>query len=105
VGEKESRGDVMTTTRVPQDVLRHADALLALVSDGAQVVSQSRCVDHLLDIYNEATEPGLRAEVCQWIGRFGKRSMIAADEVRSAALDICTAAAVEQAFEHLVIGA
>ena len=95
----------MTTTRVPQDVLRHADALLALVRDGAQVVSQSRCVDHLLDIYNEATEPGLRNEVCSWIGRFGKRTMISAEEVRAVALDICAAAAVEQAFEHLVIGA
>jgi|RhiMethySRZTD1v2_1073278.scaffolds.fasta_scaffold827556_2 hypothetical protein len=95
----------MTTTRVPQDVLRHADALLALVRDGAQVVSQSRCVDHLLDIYNEATEPGVRTEVCTWIGRFGKRTMISTEEVQAAALDICAAAAVEQAFEHLVIGA
>jgi hypothetical protein len=95
----------MTTTRVPQDVLRHADALLALVADGVQVVSQNRCVDHLLDLYNEAAEPGVRTEVCSWIGRWGKRSMISADEVRSDALDICAAAAVEQAFEHLVIGA
>lgn len=95
----------MTTTRVPHDVLRHADALLALIADGAQVVSQNRCVDHLLDLYNEAPEPGVRAEACNWIGRLSKRSMVSAEEVRAAALDICAAAAVEQAFEHLVIGA
>lgn len=95
----------MSTIQVPEAVLALADTLLTMAGGDADVVSQSRCVDVLLDIYNSTAEPALRAEVCGCIERFAKRSMIPVGEVRNAALDICAAAAVEGAFGHLVIGA
>lgn len=94
----------MTTTQVPEAVLALADTLLTMAGDAAAVVSQNRCIDVLLDIYNCSPEPAVQAEVCRWIGQLSKRTLVAVDEVRAAALDICAAAAVEGAFGHLVLG-
>lgn len=95
----------MNPTHVPQAMLTKADELLALGGDSEDLIPQTRCVDQLLDIYNSVKEPAVRAAVCEWLAKFAKRSMIEPGEVRAAALDICAAAAVEGAFDHLVVGA
>ncbi len=78
------------------------DRLWAATStDG--LVSRDRCVDDFLDLYGATATLAVRREIELFIGRISARSLISTLEIRDVLAEICAAAGVESAFEHLVL--
>jgi hypothetical protein len=65
--------------------------------------SRGRATDALLDLYGATTDAAVRAEIGRVIERWRGRSLVAPGELRAALDVICAAAAVESAFDRLVV--
>jgi hypothetical protein len=73
------------------------DAAIAEVQ-GQCLVSQGRCVDHLLDLFNMTTDPVVRAAVSFAIDDIRKISAVRAAELVDALRLIAAVAEIEAAF-------
>jgi hypothetical protein len=83
-----------TSTRSP--FLDQLDATVADVH--GQLLSQGRCVDHLLDLYNLTVDPVVRAAIVFAIDDIRRISAVRADEFVDALRLIAAVAEIEGAF-------
>jgi hypothetical protein len=67
-------------------------------SEGPALLSQQRCVDHLLDLYNTTDNTTVRQVIGEVLADIRHLSSVRADEMRSNAVLLAAAAAVEAAF-------
>jgi hypothetical protein len=67
--------------------------------DGQVLVSQSRCVDHLLDLMNLTTNEAIRTVITEVLDDIRHLSVVRADEMESCYALLGAVAAVEAAFE------
>ena len=67
------------------------------------IISQSKVVDLLLDLYSAVEEPAVRDEIGSALALLSRRNLVTATELRAALAVIETAAQVEAAFAHLLL--
>lgn len=68
------------------------------------VVTQSRCVDQLLDLLNMASEPAVKCLLCDFLAEIRKLSAVSGQRVGQM-LDLALAAThVESAYSAMVLG-
>jgi hypothetical protein len=89
--------DQVTTTN-PTPTIDQALAELATVLDGTVLVSQERCVDALLDLYNAAPNNLVRGLVTDMIDPIRHLSAVRADAILAQLNEVTAALAVELAF-------
>lgn len=87
----------MTPTSATTAFDRALVAMETLVADQV-LVSQDRCVDGLLDLYNTAPTNVLRHLVAELIDEIRHVSSVRADELAEALAELSAAASVETAF-------
>lgn len=93
---------VLANPTPAEQFLAEAERVRA-VAAGQLVVSQSRCVDHLLDLLNLATEPAVRAVLGAGLAAIRRLSSVeGADLLRTVALAVA-AAHVESSYDELVL--
>ena len=68
-----------------------------------ELMSRDRCVDEFLDLYGATASVAVRREIEVFIGQISARSLISSPEIRDVLAEICAAAGVDSAFEHLVL--
>ncbi len=91
----------MTMTSELKPVSNRFETILADLYqrvDGAVLVSQDRCVDHLLDLYNAAPGDVVRLVVSEIIDDMRHLSAIRAVELHDRLDEVMAAVAVEAAF-------
>lgn len=91
----------MTNQMTTADVTTRFDqALTALGSalEGQLLISQDRCVDHLLDLFNSAPTDVVRRLVVDVMDSIRHLSAVRTDEIRAELDQLAAAAAVETAF-------
>jgi hypothetical protein len=87
--------------------LTEIDMLSAMVDeviadlDGQALVSQSRCVNDLLDLWNTTTSRSARRIVAESLNEISNLSAVEAQFMRECSDLICLAAGVDEAFDHL----
>lgn len=68
------------------------------------VVTQSRCVDELLDLMNLASEPAVRSLLCDFLAEIRKLSAVSGQRIAQM-FDLALAAVhVESAYSAMVLG-
>lgn len=67
------------------------------------VLSQGRCVDHLLDLLNLTTEPSVQAELVACLTSIRKLSAVEGDLFRGVLANVVTAVEVEAAYAQFVL--
>ncbi|MPY91946.1 MAG: hypothetical protein GEV08_02450 [Acidimicrobiia bacterium] len=67
------------------------------------VLSQGRCVDHLLDLMNLTTEPSVQAELVDCLSGIRKLSAVEGDVFRAALAAAVAAVEVEAAYAQFVL--
>ena len=96
----------MTTTPIT-DELTSLDVLAALIDgvvadlDGQAVVSQSRCVDNLLDLWNATTSHSAREVLAETLTEIRHLSAVETSYVQEQSALVHLAAAVDEVFDHL----
>ena len=73
------------------------DAALTEVA-GQPLISQSRCVDWLLDLFNLTEEAGLRDVVSECLAEIRHLNAVRGQDMQAALMLISTAAAIEMVF-------
>ena len=73
------------------------DAVLTEVA-GQQLISQSRCVDWLLDLFNLTEVAGLRDVVAECLAEIRHLNVVRGKDMQAALLLISAAAAIEMVF-------
>jgi hypothetical protein len=77
--------------------LTHLDAAIAEVGDQV-LVSQSRAVDHLLDLFNLTTDPVVRAALSFAIDDIRRLTAVRGDELVDSLRLVAAVAEIEDAF-------
>lgn len=96
----------MTTTPITDD-LTTLDVLAALIDgivsdlDGSAVVTQSRCVDNLLDLWNATTSHSARQVLAETLTEVRYLSAVETSFVQERSALVHLAAAVDEVFDHL----
>ena len=83
--------------------LVEASRVRSLVGDQL-ILSQGRCVDHLLDLLNLTTEPSVRAELAAFLADIRLLSAVEGAHMRGLLDVLVTAVEVESAYARYVVG-
>jgi hypothetical protein len=95
---KRRRRDADDASHLAESFFAHLDPFLA-DTDGQLLLSQGRCVDHLLDLYNATDNLTLREVISDVIDDIRHLSTVRADEMRSNLVMLAAVATVEAAFD------
>ena len=94
--------EVFTPPTIPTVAACVADARSSLPVEG--YVSQKHCVDWLLDCYNAAVRPSVRAIVAEKLAEISHVRLVAAEAFAQALDHVQLALQVDAAFDHLEVG-
>ena len=67
------------------------------------ILSQGRCVDHVLDLLNLTGEPAVRAELTEFLSSIRKQSAVEGDRMRHLLDVVAAALEVESAYARFVL--
>lgn len=94
--------DVFTPPSAPTVAACVADARSTTPTEG--YLSQKHCVDWLLDCYNAAVRPSVRAIVTEKLAEISHVGLVAADAFAQMLDHVQLALQVDAVFDHLEIG-
>lgn len=88
----------MTATELADSFFEQVDPFLNDLDEGI-LISQDRCVDRLLDLFNSTESPVIRREIAEVLNDIRHLSAVETSEVRMQVFLLAACAAVEAAFD------